>query len=353
MTILTMLKRTTALAAIAALPLAPAAVLAESAQATGTQPPAAEAQAQQDQVAQQTGQQAGQQTGQQAAEAEKDPANETGIVTEGKEGTQSGETPDQARTNDQAGQGQIAPQGQAGQQAADEKDPANEAGIVTEGKEGTQSGEAPDQAGQGQTSAQGQSGQTSTDVQAGQQGTADQQGTAGQQGAAAGDQAAAGQDEDALIAKVGDREIRRSDVLSVIGMLPPQLQQQPPETLIPIALDQLVMRELILQKATEEGIGSDPAVGALDAGASERDKEDAMVQAFLDRELGDAVTEEKVQETYDTVKQQMGAQAPDVETLRPQIEQELRQQAFLDLSRDLQQDAEITLYGPDGQEVTQ
>jgi hypothetical protein len=49
----------------------------------------------------------------------------------------------------------------------------------------------------------------------------------------------------------------------------------------------------------------------------------------------------------------MGDQAPDVETLRPQIEQELRQQAFLDLSRDLQKDAEITLYGPDGEVVSQ
>ena len=73
---------------------------------------------------------------------------------------------------------------------------------------------------------------------------------------------------------------------------------------------------------------------------------------WLEQELGKTVTDEKIQEMYDTVKQQMGDQAPPMETLRPQIEQELRQQAFLDLSKDLQANATITLYGPDGQEVT-
>jgi hypothetical protein len=134
-------------------------------------------------------------------------------------------------------------------------------------------------------------------------------------------------------------------------MLPPELQQQAPEMVIPIALDQLVLRELILQKAEAENMESGPAAGEPEAGASERDKEDAMVQAWLERELGDAVTEEKVQETYASLKQQMGDQAPDVETLRPQIEQELRQQAFLDIGRDLQEGADITLYGPDGEAI--
>ena len=246
---LTMLKRTTAAAALATLPLGSIAAHAESAQATGTQPPSA----------------------------------------------------------------------QGGAQPADT------------------------QQGQGETQTQQSQGGQQTGQQAGQQQSPDQE----------TGQAKAGQDEDMVVAKVGDREIRRSDVLTVIGMLPPQLQQQPPEMLIPIALDQLVMRELILQEAMEDGLANDPTVSALGEGSPEGAKEDAMVQVWLEQELGKAVTEEKVQQTYDTVKQQMGDQAPDVETLRPQIEQELRQQAFLDLSRDLQEDAEITLYGPDGQAVTQ
>jgi hypothetical protein len=162
-----------------------------------------------------------------------------------------------------------------------------------------------------------------------------------------------GQGQDVVVARVGEREIRRSDIMAVIGMLPPQLQQQPPEMLIPIALDQLVMRELILDKAQEAGLENDPAVTSLAADASERAKEDAMVQVWLDQELATAVTDEKVQETYDTVKQQMGDQAPAIDELRPQIEQELRQRAFVDLSKELQTDADVTLYGPDGQPITQ
>jgi hypothetical protein len=362
MTILTMLKRTTALAAVAALPLAPAAVQAESAQVTGTQPPSAEAQSEsatavKKDSAHETGdQQAGQantagkqaQTGQQTDEQDGG-GQQTGLenveekALPGTDEADAGSGDPWVKDDQEHAAGQ-ATGGQAGQSQTDEEErgPANEAGIVIEGKEGTQSGEAPDQAPTGD-----QTGLEKTPAE----GQVGQQGQAGQQGAGTGEQAAAGQDEDALVAKVGDREIRRSDVLTVIGALPPQLQQQPPEMLIPIALDQLVMRELILQEAKEAGLESDPAVSA--QGSSARDKEDAMVEAWLEKELGDAVTEEKVQQAYDTVKQQMGDQAPDVETVRPQIEQELREQAFLDLSRDLQESAEITLYGPDGQAVTQ
>lgn len=379
MSILTTLKRTTALAAIAALPLVPATALAESAQVTGTQPPAAQEETQagsQQTDAQQT-------TTQQAerdlvpsdkeidpykSQAETAPESATVIKkdgtyseTTGPDGTQSGSTGTQARAGQQGAPENVEEQQLPGvqsdggsgdpwaesteraqsdqqqtdqQPAGEDKGPANETGVVTEGQEGTQSGEAPDQA--------------PTDDQTGLSEPAGQ-GQAGQDGTAAG----GGQGQDALVAKVGDREIRRSDVLTVIGMLPPQLQQQPPEMLIPIALDQLVMRELILQEAKAAGMESDPTVASLAQGASERAKEDAMVQVWLEQELGKAVTEEKVKQTYETVKQQMGEQAPDMETLRPQIEQELRQQAFLDLSEELQSGAEITLYGPDGQAMTQ
>ena len=201
---------------------------------------------------------------------------------------------------------------------------------------------------QGQTETQPQQSSESqqtgqgTDQQAGQQQAGQQQGGQAQK---------AGQDM--VVAKVGDREIRRSDVLTVIGMLPPQLQQQPPEMLIPIALDQLVMRELILQKAQQAGLENDPQVQSLAETASERAKEDAMVQVWLDKELGKAVTDEKVQQAYDTAKQQLGDQVPPIEAVRPQIEQQLRQQAFVDMSQELQSNAQVTLFGPDGQPIAQ
>ena len=166
-------------------------------------------------------------------------------------------------------------------------------------------------------------------------------------------QAGAGQEADLLVAKVGDSEIHRSDVLGVIGMLPPQLQQQPPEMLIPMALDQLVLRELILQEAQKEGLENDPEVTGMATDASDQAREDAMVQVWLDRQLADAVTEAKVNETYGTIQGQLGPQAPELEQIRPQIEQELRRQAFNEISTDLQADADVTIYGPDGQPVAQ
>ncbi len=349
MNTLTSLKRSTAVAALAAMSLtmAPIAASAQS-QSQGTQGQQAQSQtssgtqnsrdlvpsdkeiktyksqeptaAQGTRVIKKDGEYSEVAAGQTEAGAERSPANETGIVTEGKEGTQSGEAPDMAPTDDQTGLAKSAQQTQTDQQSS-----------------GQQSSGQQSQAGQ-----QSQSGQS---AQGGQQGA-----TSGHQ---AGAQGKAGAGQDVLVAKVGDREIRQSDVMTVIGMLPPQLQQQPPEMLVPIALDQLVMRELILQKAKDAGLENDPDVKSLADDASQRGKEDAMVQVWLDRELGNAVTDQKVKETYDTVKEQLGAQAPSMEQLRPQIEQELRQQAFLDLSRDLQEDAEITLYGPDGQPITQ
>ena len=67
----------------------------------------------------------------------------------------------------------------------------------------------------------------------------------------------------ALVATVGGAEIRGSDVLTVIGMLPPQLQSQSPDMLVPIALEQLIMRELILEQARRQNLAEDPEVVSL------------------------------------------------------------------------------------------
>lgn len=200
----------------------------------------------------------------------------------------------------------------------------------------------------------GETGEQTATQAAEQNAQTDEQGSGAdqQKGHLPAQQAVVGEEQDMIVAKVGGREIRHSDVVSAISMLPPQLQQQPPEMLIPIALDQLVMRELILQRAEEAGVQKDPAATSLAEGASKRAVEDTMVRVWLEKKLGQAVTDEKVRQTYDAVREQLGDEAPSMQVLRPQIEQELRQQAFLDLSRDLQADAKVTLYGPDGQPMS-
>jgi hypothetical protein len=69
--------------------------------------------------------------------------------------------------------------------------------------------------------------------------------------------------------------------------------------LVPIALDQLVMRELILQQAMTENLGEDPEVIARVDSSNQTAEEDAMVQVWLRRELKGAVTDAEVQRIYD------------------------------------------------------
>ena len=94
------------------------------------------------------------------------------------------------------------------------------------------------------------SGQSTEQNQASQQNQSAQQGQTAQQGQQQSSGEMAGMPSDgsanALIATVGGTEIRGSDLMTVIGALPPQLRSQPPQMLVPIALEQLIMRELIL-----------------------------------------------------------------------------------------------------------
>ncbi|HLS19273.1 MAG TPA: hypothetical protein VK090_05630, partial [Paracoccaceae bacterium] len=159
---------------------------------------------------------------------------------------------------------------------------------------------------------------------------------------------------DSIVARVGDKEIMQSDVVGVIEALPPEIQEQPQETLVPLAVEQLILRELLLDKAQQEGLENDPEVEALMAGAGvegDEARENAMVQIWLDRELEGAVTDQAVEQTYKDVQDQFGEDVPPMADIRPQLEEEVRRQAFLDLSVELQEDADVTLYGPDGEPV--
>lgn len=299
----TILKHTTAVAALAALPLAPLAVQAQS---------------QTDQGAQSQSELVPSDKDIKIYKSQKDTAGERSEVIK-KDGEYI-ERSTQAQQSGDAQQGEQQATGdqdkQTGQQAQGQQAAGEDAGVMQ--GQNTQAGVIP--------------------------GTGPVQELTPQEQALAAD---------ALIATVGDTQIRRSDVLDVIALLPPQLQQQPAEMLIPMAIDQLVTRELILQQAREEGLEEDQEVTALTDAANEQSLDNAMVQVWLDRELEGAVTDDEVENTYETIKAQMGEGAPPLSQIRPQIEQELRRQAFAEISSDLHSEADITVYGPDGQPLTQ
>ena len=193
-------------------------------------------------------------------------------------------------------------------------------------------------ANQSQDSSQSQSsGQQQTQQQSSQ--------SAGSSGGTSNDGQA-----NALVATVGGAEIRGSDVLTVIGMLPPQLQSQSPDMLVPIALEQLIMRELILEKARSQNLAEDPEVVSLVTGSTQAAEKDAMVQVWLDRELAKTVTDEAIQKSYDEA-QQGQKDFPPLEAVRPQIEQHLRRQALEELRTQLREGADIVLYDPTGKPV--
>lgn len=166
-----------------------------------------------------------------------------------------------------------------------------------------------------------------------------------------GQQAQQQAESQALIATVGDREIRGEDVLRVIGELPPRLRNAPVEMLVPVALDQLVTRELILQRAEQAGLRTDPAVQKLIGPEAQEATERAMIQVWLDRQLSDRVTDQRVSEVYEQAAQAAGdgAQVPPLEQVRPMIEQQLRMQALRNIQASLTEDADVTFYGPTGQ----
>lgn len=158
--------------------------------------------------------------------------------------------------------------------------------------------------------------------------------------------------EDILIVTVGDKDILSSDVSAAISLLPPQFRQQPREMLIPMAINQLIARELILRAAMAENLDKDPEVVALVGDAQQANEQDAMIQVWLRRELDERVTDKEIQAEYDEVKASTEQEIPPLEAVRAQIEQQLRQQAFSGLQENLREDVMITYYGPDGTPTT-
>lgn len=188
------------------------------------------------------------------------------------------------------------------------------------------------------------SGQTTGDSSQ----SADMAPQAAPDGTTAGDPMAAPA-PDQVVATVGGTDIRGEDVVAAIAQLPPQVQAQPPQMLIPLALEQLILRELILQEAQSQNLAEDPEVTQLVEQTMQDAQSNAMVQVWLERETADAVTDEAVQQYYDEAKAQGGEDFPPLEEVRPQIEQHLRQQQMTELRTSLREGADVVLYGPNGE----
>lgn len=106
---------------------------------------------------------------------------------------------------------------------------------------------------------------------------------------------AAAQDEDPLVATVGDHEIYLSEVQQVIGSLPPQYQQLPPQILVPSIAEQIAVGRIMQDLAYEEGLEDDPEVQERVAQA----EREIVQEVWLNRAVDAQVTDERLQAAYD------------------------------------------------------
>ncbi|GGF75173.1 hypothetical protein GCM10011402_29820 [Paracoccus acridae] len=161
-------------------------------------------------------------------------------------------------------------------------------------------------------------------------------------------QSSSGAVTDGLLATIGGVEIRNSDVLTAIGALPPPLTAHPPEIVASLVLQQLLLREAIVQKARSQNLAQDPEVQSLVSKATQAAEKHALVQVWLQRELESRVTPDNVEQAYAALQAVSTNEVPPLEQLRPQLEEGLRRQAVEEIETSLLTGADITFYGPDG-----
>lgn len=100
---------------------------------------------------------------------------------------------------------------------------------------------------------------------------------------------------DPVVARVGNEEIRSSDLSDAAQALPEELRGMPPNTLYPLLLDQLIDRKILVIAARKAGLPNDPAVQRQVARATET----ALQNALLLRDVGPGLTEEAVRARYE------------------------------------------------------
>lgn len=100
---------------------------------------------------------------------------------------------------------------------------------------------------------------------------------------------------DPVVAKIGDKEIKRSDVMEYIRTFPPQIQQVPVQQLFPMALDQLVNERLVRVYAAKANLDNDPDVKK----RLKEAKDEIVATAFLKKEIESNITDEQLQAAYD------------------------------------------------------
>ncbi len=115
-------------------------------------------------------------------------------------------------------------------------------------------------------------------------------------------------EENPVVAKVNGKAITLAEVEDSIKDMPPQFQQFPPEALFQIALDQMIGKQIVDSKMEAANLEGDEEVKREVANA----KDQIMRAIFIEREVEKAMTDDRIQEAYNTYKESF----PETEEVR-------------------------------------
>lgn len=100
---------------------------------------------------------------------------------------------------------------------------------------------------------------------------------------------------DPIVAKVGDQEVRLSDLSAAAQALPAEMRGLPPGMLYPLLLNQAVDRAALLAMARRQGLDKDPAVAA----QMHRAADQALQTALVTRVIGPQISEAAIKARYE------------------------------------------------------
>lgn len=99
---------------------------------------------------------------------------------------------------------------------------------------------------------------------------------------------------DPVVARVNNQDIKRSEVMRAMTSLPPQLQQLPPQMLVPTIIEQMINGKLVSAAGYAQKLQDDKEVKDRLKRAEER----FVQEAYLNRTIGSKMTDAKLQEAY-------------------------------------------------------
>lgn len=101
-----------------------------------------------------------------------------------------------------------------------------------------------------------------------------------------------------VVAKVGKKDVTRSDIFNFMQTMPANTRQLPMDQLFPLVQDQVINMSLVTEKSKKAKLDNDPLVKAQLEAAKQR----ILPVVFLQREVEKRLTDDRVKKSYEAYK---------------------------------------------------